>query len=45
MAQTEILQAFLEWGVSPNITDTKGRSVLEWVKSDWIHQILTRNAS
>jgi len=40
-AQREILQAFLERGVSPTVKDAKGKSVLEWAKSDWIHQILT----
>src|SRR5258706_9010186 len=32
MAQREILQAFLEHGVSPTLTDAKGKSVLQWVK-------------
>ena len=45
MAQGEILRAFLERGVSPALTDAKGKSVLEWVKSDWIHKILTGNAA
>jgi hypothetical protein len=39
-AQRGILQAFLERGVSPTLKDAKGKSVLQWVKSDWIHQIL-----
>src|SRR6266850_8415871 len=43
-AQREILQAFLEWGVSPTLKDAKGKSVLEWAKSNWIHQILAGNA-
>jgi Ankyrin repeats (3 copies)/Ankyrin repeat len=43
-AQREILQVFLEQGVSPNLTDAKGKSVLEWARSDWIHKILAGNA-
>jgi len=43
-AQREILQAFLERGVSPTLTDAKGKSILEWAKSDWIHQMLAGNA-
>src|SRR5260221_202411 len=39
-AQREILQAFLERGVSPTLKDAKGKSVLQWVKSHWIQQIL-----
>ena len=39
-AQLEILRAFLERGVRPTITDAKGRTVLEWAKSDWIRKIL-----
>lgn len=44
-AQREILQAFLERGVSPSLKDAKGKSVLEWTKSYWIHQILAGNAA
>ena len=43
-AQREILQAFLERGVSPTLKDAKGKSVLEWAKSDWIREILARHA-
>lgn len=39
-AQREILAAFLERGVSPALTDAKGRSVLAWARSDWIRQML-----
>lgn len=42
-AQREIIQAFLERAVSPALTDLKGKTVLEWAKSDWIRQILTSN--
>ena len=43
-AQREILQAFLERGVSPALVDAKGRSVLEWARTDWIHQMLAGDA-
>jgi ankyrin repeat protein len=43
-AQREILEAFLERGVSPNLKDAKGKSVLEWARSDWIREILARDA-
>jgi ankyrin repeat protein len=43
-AQREILRAFLERGISPTLKDAKGKSVLEWAKSNWIHQILAGNA-
>lgn len=43
-AQREIIEAFLEQGVSPTLTDAKGKSVLEWAKSDWIHKILAGDA-
>lgn len=39
-AQREILEAFLERGVSPSLKDAKGKSILEWAGSDWIHKIL-----
>jgi len=42
-AQREILQAFLERGVNPALTDAKGQSVLDWAKSDWIHSMLARH--
>jgi len=40
-AQREIVQAFLERGVSPKIKDEKGKSVLDWAKSDWIRELIT----
>jgi hypothetical protein len=44
MAQREILKAFLEQGVSPTLTDVKGKSVLEWARSGWVHKMLAGNA-
>ena len=43
-AQREILHAFLERGVRPALKDAKGKSVLEWARSDGIRQILSGNA-
>jgi len=43
-AQREIIQAFLERGVSPLLKDTRGKSVLEWARSDWIRQVLENSA-
>jgi hypothetical protein len=40
-AQREIIEAFLERGVSPKLTDAKGKSVVGWAKSDWIREILS----
>lgn len=39
-AQREIIQAFLEHGVSPSLKDANGKSVLDWARSDWIRQML-----
>jgi hypothetical protein len=42
-AQCEIIQAFLERGISPNLNDAKGKTVLNWAKSVWIRQMLSGN--
>jgi ankyrin repeat protein len=39
-AQREIIRIFLERGVSPALKDAKGKSVLQWVKSEEIRGIL-----
>lgn len=39
-AQREIIQVFLDRGFSPKVKDEKGKSVFEWVKSDWIREML-----
>jgi hypothetical protein len=44
IAQREILLAFRKRGVSPALTDAKGKTVLDWVRSDWIHKILAGGA-
>ena len=44
-AQRKIIEAFLEHGVSPTIKDAKGKSVLDWMKSDWIRELLSGNGA
>jgi len=44
VAQHEIIQAFLERGVSPALKDAKGKSILEWAKSDPIRKMLTSHS-
>lgn len=39
-AQREIIQVFLNHGVSPKLKDSEGRSVLDWAKSDWVREML-----
>jgi hypothetical protein len=40
-AQREIIEAFLKHDVSPKMKDTRGKTVLDWAKSDWIRELLT----
>jgi len=40
MAQREIIQAFLNRGVSPKLKDEKGKFVLDWARSAWIREML-----
>lgn len=44
-AQREIIQSFLQRGISPSLKDGKGKTVWEWVKSDWIREILAAGES
>src|SRR5207237_8893822 len=44
-AQREIIQAFLERGVGPALEDAKGKSVMEWARSDWIRQMLAQRSN
>ena len=39
-AQREIIQTFLEHGVSPTLKDANDKSVLDWARSDWRRQML-----
>jgi hypothetical protein len=40
-AQREIIEAFLARGVSAKLTDSKGQSVLDCARSQWIRDLLT----
>jgi ankyrin repeat protein len=42
-AQREIIRAFRERGVSTSLKDARGKSVLEWARSDEIREMLTTN--
>jgi Ankyrin repeats (3 copies)/Ankyrin repeat len=42
-AQREIIEAFLERGVSPTLKDRNGKSVLEWARSSWLRETLANN--
>jgi hypothetical protein len=43
-AQREIIQLFLARGLSPKVRDDKGKTVIEWAKSDWIREMLKSSA-
>jgi Ankyrin repeats (many copies)/Ankyrin repeats (3 copies) len=43
-AQREIIEEFLRFGVNPAIKDCNGKSVLDWVKSDWIREMFSGKA-
>jgi hypothetical protein len=43
-AQREIIQAFLDRGISTKLKDQRGKSVLHWARSEWIRELLTSNA-
>ncbi len=38
-AQRQIIEEFLRFGVSPEIKDSNGKSVMDWVRSDWIREM------
>jgi hypothetical protein len=42
--QREIVEEFLRFGVSPAIRDCSGKSVLDWIKSDWIREMFGAKA-
>jgi hypothetical protein len=44
-AQRLIIEEFLARGVSPELKDSKGKSVFEWAKSDWIRALLCASAT
>lgn len=39
-AQQEIIRAFLDHGVRPQIQDGKGKTAFDWTKSSWICELL-----
>ncbi|MFO1502039.1 MAG: ankyrin repeat domain-containing protein [Verrucomicrobiota bacterium] len=41
-AQREIIQAFLLAGLSPELKDGQGRSVMAWARSAWVRELLAR---
>jgi hypothetical protein len=43
-AQREIIEEFLRFGLSPAIRDCNGKSVLDWIKSDWIRELFEEKA-
>ena len=45
LAQREIIETFLRFGVSPSIKDSRGKSVKEWIKSDWITEMFVTNTA
>jgi hypothetical protein len=44
-AQRRIIEAFLNYGISPELTDGKGRSVFHSAPSEWIRALLRGNAA
>jgi hypothetical protein len=44
-AQRRIIEAFLSHGVSPGLTDGKGHTVYQCVRSEWIHAILDESSA
>ena len=39
-AQGEVIRAFLACGVSTKLKDGKGKSVVDWARSEWIRELL-----
>jgi hypothetical protein len=42
--QRAIIEAFLKWRVSPKLKDARGKSVLEWARSEWVQRLLDEGA-
>jgi hypothetical protein len=40
-AQRQIIKDFLAFGVSTTLKDSKGKTVLDWARSDWIKKMVT----
>jgi len=43
-AQREIIEIFLSRGLSPKLKDAKGKTVLDWARSDWIREMLDKQS-
>jgi ankyrin repeat protein len=44
-AQQTIIETFLSLGLSANLEDGNGKSVLDWAKSNWIREMLIKKES
>jgi ankyrin repeat protein len=40
VAQRQIIQTFLSSGLNPSMKDGRGKSVLDWARSNWIRELL-----
>lgn len=41
VAQRQIIEAFLAVGLNASLKDAKGKSVMDWARSDWIRDLLS----
>ncbi|HVK58251.1 MAG TPA: ankyrin repeat domain-containing protein [Candidatus Kapabacteria bacterium] len=39
-AQREIIQIFIERGLSPQVQDSRGKTVFDWARSGWVKEML-----
>jgi ankyrin repeat protein len=44
-AQRQIIETFLALGLDASLKDSKGKSVMDWARSDWIRDLLTASAA
>ena len=44
-AQRRIIEEFLSFGVSTKLKDANGKTVLDWAGSEWIRELLAKDAS
>jgi hypothetical protein len=44
-AQRTIIETFLVFGISPALKDARGKSVLDWARSDWIRRMLAGDSA
>jgi hypothetical protein len=43
-AQREIIQEFLDRGISPKVKDANGKTVIDWARTHWIQEMVGRRA-